>query len=250
MSEEAAFEGVMVLVLAVNETQSLRRTVLALEEILPPEDAKKIIIYYPPRVTAGCRAVIRELAARRFPIPVWPEPQASADNAQSLMQVFRKQKDVSHVMLWASDGEVAPEKAALLLRAAKENPQAFVKFSRMMKGGRQPAGKSLLLQARDRAFCLLARARLGANVTDALFFGHALFPLAPFGSYCLTEAGTGVIIEILGLFSRLGTQFIEFPVRAMRRAEAKSNITLKQKFHILSFLLCSGGAAKTREAAR
>jgi len=109
----------------------------------------------------------------------------------------------------------------------------------MMKGGSQPTEKSLFLKIRDRAVCLMAHAWLKANITDALFCGHILFPLAPFNSHSLTDAKTGTI-EILSLFSRLGTRFVEFPVQAMRRAEARSTVRLKLKFGIFFFLLRRG----------
>jgi len=245
MHKENLFDGVTILVLAVNETESLRRTVSVLEQALSPDDVRKILIFYPPRVTADCEAVINELAAERFPIPVLPEKQVSAGFGESFMHVFRKEKDVTHTILWASDGEVVPEMAALLVNAAKEDPRAFVKLSRMMKGGSQPAGKSLFLKLRDRTFCLLARVWLRTNITDVLFFCHVLFPLAPFDSYCLTEAGPSILIEVFHLFSRLGTRFIEFPVQAMQRAEAKSTIKLKQKFQVLFYLLRLGRVART-----
>lgn len=237
MHKENVFEGVTVLALAVNETESLRQTIYGLEEVLSPSDVKRILIYHPDWVTAECMEVIRELAAQQFPIPVVPEQQISADNAECLMHIIRREKDITHLMLWASDGEVAPEEAVLLVNAAKENPQAFVKFSRMMKGGSQPAGKSLFLKIRDRVFCGLARVWLRAKITDALFFGHVLFPLTPFDSYCLREGETSVFIEILNLFSRLKAPFIEFPVQVQQRAEAKSLIKLRQKMHAFFYLL-------------
>ncbi|MCL2122518.1 MAG: hypothetical protein FWH34_00360 [Desulfovibrionaceae bacterium] len=242
MTEKNAFGGVTVLVLAVNETESLRQTVLTLEQVLSPDDTAKILIYYPPWITADCEAVINELAAECFPIAVRPEQQISSDRAECIMRVIRNEKDATHLLVWASDGEVASEKAALLVGAAKEDPWALVKFSRMMKGGSQPAGKNPFLKARDRAFCLLARARLRADITDALFMAYVLFPLAPFDSFDLTEAGMGILIEILAFFSRLGIRFIEFPVRAAPRAEAKSNVRLKQKFQAFFFLLRLGKA--------
>jgi hypothetical protein len=237
MHKENAFGGVTVLVLATNETESLRQTIIGLEQSLSPENVRNMIIFYPPRATAACKAAANQLAARQFPIPVLSRQQISENNAESLADIIRKEPSATHLMLWASDGEIAPEQAALLVKTAKQRPQAVVKFSRMMKGGSQPAGKSLFLKARDRAFCLLARARLGANITDALFLGHIVFPLAPLASYRLTETGANLGMEMLGLFSRLGWPFIEFPVRAMKRAESKSNIRLKQKFGMLFVIL-------------
>jgi len=231
------FAGVMVLVLAVNETLSLRRTVCEIAEILPPEDVRKILIFYPPFATDDCVAVIHELSAQELPIPVMAEPQISENRAESLMYVFRKKTDATHVMFWSSDGEVESNKITLLLSAAKENPQACVKFSRMMKGGSQPAERNVFLKARDKAFCVLTRVLLRANITDALFFGHVIFPVAPFNSFYLTEAGASIIIEILNLFARLGDGFIEFPICARQRTDSKSNIKLKQKFKVLFFML-------------
>jgi len=237
MTDQSEFGGVTVLVLAVNETLSLRRTVCEIAEILPPEDVRKILIFYPPFVTDDCVAVIHELSAQEFPVPVMAQPQISENLADSLMYVFRKETDVTHVMIWSSDGEVESNKITLLLNAAKNNPQACVKFSRMMKDGGQPADKNVFLKARDKAFCVLTRVLLRTNATDALFFGHVLFPVAPFHENNLTEAGYGISLEILKLFTRLGGGCVELPVFARLRADAVSNIKLKHKFYMLFFLL-------------
>ena len=64
------FRNVSILIGAVTETDSLRKTVDTVLGLCSHEDLSEIMICYPDRVTPECLAVINELTARGGDVPV------------------------------------------------------------------------------------------------------------------------------------------------------------------------------------
>jgi len=225
MSDGAAFRKAVIVVLTRNEVVSLRETVLGIENACCPADVARILLFMAPDATEACRSEAARLAAGSEPIPILAVREKGGALGKELQQLLRRQADASHVIIWTADQDAPPEAVAPLLKKAKENPAAVVKFARFLPGGSPPISKGAFINQRDKAFALLVCGLYGSEQTDPNC-GPLSFPLRDYVRLNLREAFLGTFFESVLCFERLGTPFIEIPLQQQKRTEGKANLSV------------------------
>ena len=225
MSDGAEFRKAVIVVLTRDEVVSLRETVLGIENACCPADVARILLFMAPDATEACLGEAARLAAGSESIPVMAVREKGGALGKELQQLLWGQTDASHVIIWTADQDAPPEAVALLLKKAKENPAAVVKFARFLPGGGPPANKGAFVNQRDKAFARLVCWLYGSEQTDPNC-GPLSFPLREYVRLNLREAFLGTFFESVLCFERLGTQFVEVPLRQHKRPEGKSNLSV------------------------
>jgi len=228
MSDTAAFRGSIIIVPTHDEVVSLRETVLGLENACPPGDTARIVLALAPFATDACRNEAQRLTEAPLPIPVLIAQEKGGAFAREMQQYLREQTDVSHTLIWTADKDAPAESAALMIRKAKENPGAVVKLSRFLPGGSLPESKKGFINLRDSVFRSLVCKLYRSEQTDP-HFGLTLFPMRDFVRFDLREKFMSFTIEYVLHFERLGTRFIELPLRQQARTEGKSTLSVFDK---------------------
>ena len=228
MSEPIAFHKAVALIPAHDEVISLRETVQGIETLCSPADVARIVIALSPYATNACRREADLLACDCVPIPVTAIQERKGAMAKELQQVLRAQSDASHCLLWTADQDAPPETAALMIEKAKKNPAAVVRLSRFLPGGGLPASKKGFVNLRDTVFARLVCLLYRSKQTDP-HFGLAMFPIHDFLRFDLREKFMAFTLEYNLCFERIGTQFIELPLKQQPRPEGRSNLSVMNK---------------------
>jgi len=225
------FRGVLLVVCAHDEVNSLRNTVHALQQACNPELAVRIVIYLAPHATPDCLDQAAQLAAQPFTIPVVTMQEqggALAKEAQRDFKIQQAQCGASHALFWTADQDAPAELAAQMVEQAALHPAAVIKLSRFLPGGSLPESKRGFINLRDATFRKLVITLYRSKQTDP-HFGLSLFPIAPFLRFDLRETFMSFTIEYILCFERMGTQFVELPLHQQDRPEGKSNLKLRHK---------------------
>ena len=225
--------NVSVLTGAVTETESLRKTVMTVLEVCNHSDLAEIIICYPDRVTAGCKAVIDELCAMPCDVPVIPYKQSMPRMGfiKELIEMARGSHCITVDSDLALDVGLIPE----MIRVAKSRPDVIVSASRWMKGGSfkgyNPA--RLVLNFAAQKFL---KVLFGGNLTDYTI-PFQIAPAAVYKSINFESNEFPILLELVLKPLRIGCEFIEVPTQCRAREQGKSSNSFWQTAKYLSTAL-------------
>ncbi len=220
----AEFRNATIMMGAVDETDSLRQTVLTVLELCKHEDIREIIIGYSQRVTPESKAVVDEMAALDTDVPIvtFMQKRKGISGLVDMIDVARG----SHCILVASDMALDLQCVADMIEKAKEDGDTIVSSSRWMKGCtfvEYGTMKKLL------NFCAqqFLKVLFGAKMTD--FTNPCqIAPTELYQSIEWENEGFPILIEMVLKPLRLGYKFTEVPTNCYPRTQGKSKNSRKQ----------------------
>ena len=169
----AAFENVSIIIAAMNETTSLRKTVEILYETCALSDIKEIILVVSKRSTPDCLKVGEELKQEaKIPFLILVQTKPFAGGAY---QDAFDQAQGSHFVMMASDLETNPGDVHKMIAEAKLYPDAVICTSRWCRGAIFGKGYSRTKYVFNYIFQQIMKVVYGAGLTDWTF-GFRLFP--------------------------------------------------------------------------
>ena len=166
------FENVSIIIAAMNETTSLRKTVETLYETCKLSDIKEIILVVSKRSTPECLKVgeqLRQEAKVPFQILVQTKPFAGGAYQDAFDQAHG-----SHVVMMASDLETDPNDVKALIDESRKNPGMIIATTRWLVPGQFHGYSKIKLVCNwifQRFFSIL----YGTHLTD-MTYGFRLLP--------------------------------------------------------------------------
>jgi glycosyltransferase involved in cell wall biosynthesis len=216
-----ASTDVSVVVTAINETFSLRRTVEILVEE-NPDDLAEIIIAIAPRTTGECRAVIAQLRTE-YPDVVWVHTQQKPFIGGAIQEAF----DLAcgkYVVMMASDLETDPHLVKDLIREIRDSGVDIVTASRWARGGAFTGYHPMKLVL-NWTFQTLMRAVFLTRLSD-MTYGYRIFRAEILSEIRWEESKHPFLLETVVKPMRLGRRVAEIPVAWTPRTEGESQMTL------------------------
>jgi glycosyltransferase involved in cell wall biosynthesis len=215
----SSFRDVSIIVAAINETASLRKTVEIIYDTCNPADVAEIIVAVSKKSTPECLQTCRELeVAARVPFSVLVQQRRFAGGAyQDAFDIARG----SHVIMMASDLETDPHSIAGLIAAAKAQPGAIICTSRWHTQGNFGAGYNPVKFVLNYVFQKLMRLFFHADLTDWTF-GYRLFPTVIVQSIAWAELRHPFFLETILKPLRLGVPVQEISTSWAPREEGES----------------------------
>lgn len=220
----AEFRNATIMMGAVDETDSLRETVLSILNLCEHKDICEIVICYSPYVTPESKAVVDELEKLETDVPIVVFMQ-KRKKLGSIVDVIERAKG-SHCILVASDMALDLSCVADMIEKAKEDGDRIVSSSRWMRGCQFIEYGTL---KKILNFCAqqFLKILFGAKMTD---FTNPC-QIAPTELYQAIEwenEGFPILIEMVLKPLRLGYKFIEVPTNCYPRKQGKSKNSRKQ----------------------
>ena len=214
------FQGLTVILPAVNETTSLKKTVEEIFRVCDSADLHELILATADFATPACRAVCDEIQKNNsapVPVRVYVQTGPFEDAIRDLTALLSG----SHFIYQPTDLEEDPSLLAEVIRLAKQHPDAVISGSRRRSlqgfSGFSPARRALY-----GAWRLLFSALYGGGVTDSTLL-YRCMPSAPAKRIVLNAGSYAVLFELFVKLLRMGVPVIEFPVEMGRRAEGASS---------------------------
>lgn len=220
----AKFRNATIMLGAVDETDSLRETVLTLLRICDHRDLREIIISCSKKITPQSQAVIDELTAMETDVPIVTFEQKSK-GIGTIVEVIERARG-SHCILLSSDMAHDLESVPKMIEGAKKDGDTIVSSSRWLKGCKfYGYNKSRLFISR------LARVFLSVLFTSKMMDFTNPCQIVPTELYQSIEwenEGFPILIEMVLKPLRLGYKFTEVPTNCYNRKQGKSNNSFKQ----------------------
>jgi glycosyltransferase involved in cell wall biosynthesis len=214
-----------ILLPAMDETWSLRETVLRIETT-NHADVMEYLIIVGRNTTPGCRAVAEELTAR-LPDRVRVLEQRLPFLGGAVRDAFDEARG-THVVMMASDLETDPATIPLMVAEAKRRPSAIITATRW-KGGVRFEGYDWLKLVLNRVFQGFFTLLYFSRLTD-LTFAYRLLPTALVRSIRWEELKHPFLFETIIKPMRLGVEVIEVPSSWKVRREGVTHNTFLTNF--------------------
>ena len=219
------FENVSVMMGAVDETDSLRQTVMTVLDICEHKDLKEIIIGYSQHVTKESRAVVDELAAMDSDIPIvtFEQKRKGISGLVDMIDIARG----SHCILVASDMALDLECINKMIRGAKETGGDVIISSSRWLDGCSFYGYSKIKHLVNYMAQKFLAVLFGADITD-FTIPYQIAPTELYQSIEFENEGFPILIEMVLKPLRLGYDFREVPTNCYSRKQGKSKNSVKQ----------------------
>lgn len=218
------YTGVSIMLGAVTETESLRKTVETVVGLCDKRDLTEIIIAYSPRATPECLAVLDGLKCADFGVPINIFLQRRPFMA-GINDMIDEAKG-SHCLLLASDMALDLECVPKMIECAKQHPEIIYKCSRWLPGCKFYGYGKLKHFVNFWAQHYL-RVLYGVKLTD--FTIPVQIVLAEvYRSVKFEEIGFAFLLEMVLKPLRLGCKFVEIPTNCYPRTDGKSSNSIKQ----------------------
>lgn len=218
------FKNLTIMMGAVTETDSLRKTIENILSNCNRKDICEIIICYSPKAYPETLSVIKELETKYCDIPVvaFQQKREFMGCIVDAIEVSRG----SHCILIASDMALDLAVLSELIEKAKAEPDVIHSLSRWMKGCKfYDYGKAKqLLNFCAQKFLSVLFLR---NMTD-FTIPVQIAPAKLYKSINFEETGFPLLLEMVLKPIRLGYKFTETPTNCYSRKEGKSNNSAKQ----------------------
>lgn len=218
------FTGVSVMLGAVTETDSLRKTVKTVIDLCDDSDLTEIIISYPERITPQCKATVDELVNAQLGVPIKAFMQtrpfigAICDMIDAVTG--------SHCLLLSSDMALDLDCVPKMIEHAKQEPDVIVKCSRWL-----PDCKfydyGTLAKAANRLAQGYLRVLYRSKLTD-FTIPVQIAPSQVCKSIKFERTDFALLLEIVLKLLRLGYRFVELPTNCYPRTDGKSSNSLRQ----------------------
>ena len=220
----AEFQNATIMMGAVDETDSLRETVLEVLRLCDHRDLREIIIGYSQHITPDCKAVVDEIAAMESDVPVVTFMQHKKGIAAltEMIDIARG----SHCILLASDMAMDLRCVADMIEGAKRDGDTIYSASRWLKGCtfyEYNRLKRVLNFAAQQFLKLLFHAKI-TDFTNP----YQIVPTEVYQSIKWESMGFPILIEMVLKPLRLGYRFVEVPTNCYSRKQGKSNNSFKQ----------------------
>lgn len=218
------FKNATVMMGAVDETDSLRETVLSVLRLCDHKDIREIIIGYSQKVTPESKAVVDEMAALDTDVPIvtFMQKRRGISGLVDMIDVARG----SHCILVASDMALDLECIAQMIELAKKDGDTIVSSSRWLRGCEFFEYSRIRRALNFLAQCFL-RVLFKAKITD--FTNPCqIAPTELYQSIEWENEGFPILIEMVLKPLRLGYKFFEVPTNCYPRKQGKSKNSLKQ----------------------
>ncbi len=218
------FRNVSIMLGVVDETDTLRQTVLTLLDICDSKDLCEILICCAPHITDDSRKVVDELLLLETDVPVIAFTQKRNKLAAFVdtMEICRG----SHTILVASDMALDLSCVVDMIEKAKQDGDRIVSSSRWMKGCtfvEYGTFKKMLNFLAQQFLKIL----YGAKLTD--FTNPCqIVPTELYQAIKWENEGFPILIEMVLKPLRLGYRFIEVPTNCYPRKQGKSSNSRKQ----------------------
>jgi glycosyltransferase involved in cell wall biosynthesis len=217
--DTSLFRNVSIIIAAINETISLRKTVEIIYDTCDKNDIAEIILAISKKSTPECVEVCRELEREaKVPFVVLIQKRPFAGGA------YQDGFDVchgSHVIMMASDMETDPRSVPDLIAAAREHPGAIICTSRWQRRGTFGKGYNPLKFVLNYIFQKLMRLIFRVNLTDWTF-GYRSFPLRVVEAIKWEEVRHPFFLESILTPLRLGVPTFEISTSWAPREEGVS----------------------------
>lgn len=225
LAEPSQF-NVTIILPAMDETWSLRETLIKIETTCRSDVVQYLIVVSPKFTTTACREVADALVSE-----VPGRVQLLEQRLPFLGGAIRDGFDASrgtHVIMMSSDLETDPATVPRLIAEAKKHPKAIITATRWKNGagfeGYDPL-KLFLNKIFQAFFALLYRVRL----TD-LTYAYRIFPTELMRSIRWEELKHPFLFETLIKPLRLGVEVVEVPSTWRVRAEGVTHNTFFTNF--------------------
>ena len=220
----ANFRNATIMMGAVDETDSLRETVLTVLRVCDHKDLREIIISYSPRITAESKAVVDELAEMETDVPIitFQQNRKGVAAIVDMIEVARG----SHCILVASDMALDLDCVAKMIEEAKKDGDTIISSSRWLRGCK------FFEYSKTKHFLNhIARAFLSVLFTSKMMDFTNPCQIVPTELYQSIEwenEDFPLLIEMVLKPLRLGYKFTEVPTNCYNRKQGKSNNSFKQ----------------------
>ena len=229
----SGFTGVIIMLGAVSETDSLRETVKTVLELCDHKDLTEIIIGYPDRITAESLAVVNELSQMQSDVPMvtFRQIRPFMSGINDMIDVARG----SHCMLLASDMALDLSVIPDMIEKTKAAPDVIHSVSRWKKGckfyGYGKVKRVINFCAQKFLAVLYMK-----NLTD-FTIPVQIAPAELYKSIKFEEEGFPFLLEMVLKPVRLGYRFTETPTNCYSRKEGKSSNSFMQTADYLRIAL-------------
>lgn len=223
------FKNVSILIGAVTETESLRKTVDTVLGLCSHDDLAEIMICYPDRVTPECLAVINELTSRNGDVPVISFEQ-TFPFMSFIVEMIGKAKG-SHCITIDSDLALDLTLIPQMIEGAKKEPDTIFSASRWL-GGNKFEGYGKIKNTVNFLSQKFLSVLYSSNLTD-FTIPMQIAPTELYRSIRFEETNFALLLEMVLKPLRLGTKFIELPTDCHSRTQGKSSNSTLQ---LLSYL--------------
>ncbi len=227
------FRNVSILIGAVTETDSLRKTVDTVLGLCSHEDLSEIMICYPDRVTHECLAVINELTARGGDVPVISFEQ-TYPFMSFIVEMIEKAKG-SHCITVDSDLALDLTLIPQMIEGAKKEPDTIFSASRWL-GGNKFEGYGKIKNAVNFLAQKFLSFLYSSNLTD-FTIPMQIASTELYRSIKFEETNFALLPEMVLKPLRLGVKIKELPTDCHSRKQGKSSNSTLQLFSYLKVAL-------------
>jgi hypothetical protein len=214
------FESVSIVLPAMDETFSFRKTVDVILETCNPKDICELFIVLSPKSTPECVKIAESIRNEVKGIPVVIYYQQRLFYGAAIQEAFEQVRG-SHVISWCVDLETDPALITKFIDIAKLNPDVIVTTSRWLKGGGFEGYHKIKIIWNFVAQKFLDILFL-TKYTDLTNGGYRMFPTKLVQSICWKEQKHPFALETALKPLRLGIQIVEVPAKWIVRSEGNS----------------------------
>lgn len=218
------FRNVTIITGAVNETDSLRKTVLTLMKICEHGDLREIVISCSPKITPQCRAVLDELIAIQNDVPIVTFEQKRRGLGTVVEAIERARG--SHCILLDSDLGLDLECVPKMIEEVKKNGDTIISTSRWLKGC-EFHGYNKTKRVLNYVAQIFLKVLYQKRITD-FTNPFQIVPTELYQSIAWESEGFPIFLEAVLKPVRLGYKFIEIPTNCYSRKQGKSSNSFRQ----------------------
>ena len=227
------FKNVSILIGAVTETDSLRKTVETVLGICNHEDLAEIMICYPDRVTAECLDVINELTSQGGDVPIVSFEQ-TFPFMSFIIEMIGKAKG-THCITVDSDLALDLNLIPQMIEGAKKEPDTIFSASRWL-GGNKFEGYGTIKNAINFLAQKFLSVLYSSDLTD-FTIPMQIAPTELYRSIKFEETNFALLPEMVLKPLRLGVKIKELPTDCRSRKQGKSSNSSLQLFSYLKVAL-------------
>lgn len=221
----SGFTFATVILGAVTETQTLRKTVEEIARLCGDGSVGEVIIGYPPKaVTPQTLETINSLASSSFPFELIACPD-KRPFLSSILDAFDIARG-SHIILAPSDMAVDLSCITEMIKGARREPDTIFSSSRFLPGCKLYEYGTLKAFI-NRCAQLYMRVLFKVRLTD-FTNPYQIAPTELYRSIKFEETGFPILLEMVLKPLRLGYKFKEIPTNCYPRREGKSRNSKKQ----------------------
>jgi glycosyltransferase involved in cell wall biosynthesis len=236
----ANFSSVSIILPAINETVSLRKTVDIVSETCDAKDICEFFIVLCDKSTTECVQTAESIRDAASSIEVVIYYQRRPFIGSAIQEAFEQVRG-SHVVMMSTDLETDPSIVAQFIEQEKKQPDGIVTASRWIKGGGF-SGYSLLKYALNFIFQKLLGLLFSSScrtIPTDLTYAYRIFPTDLVRSIRWEETKHPFFLETALKPLRLGIHFTEVPAKWKARVEGESQNSFfanfayfKTEFHV------------------